>query len=164
MVLVSKQPNIFPMAEDIHQQCGAYQLQAVLRAFGHDAAVEKLYLNDLFRKHDISLPYFMPHILGRFGIDSDVHFWTRRKFKDRLVEAIHEDKPTLFVIDSIWGNGDLHWISSWGHEETPEALDFLCYDSQLPTAVEAPGNARYAHPIIEEVLPWRGTFSLTVHL
>ncbi len=162
MVLVSKQPHIFPMAEDIRHECGAYQLQSVIRAFGKDAQVEDLYLNDLFRKHDVSLPSFMPRILGRFGVDSDVHFWTKRKFKDRLAEAIHEDKPTLFVINSIWGDGNWHWISSWGHEETPDALEFMSYDSQLPTAVNTPGNARYAHQVIEEVLPWRGSFAVTI--
>lgn len=162
MILVSKRPEVFPMAEDIHRQCGAYQLQAALRAFGKDAPLEDLYPSDFYRKRDWSLPWNMPRILDRFGIRASVDFWRASRLERKLAEAIERDQPTLFVINSFRSNGCLHWISAWGHDEGAEALDFLSYDSQLPTAYGTHGNARYGTPQLAEVLPWRGTFAVSI--
>ncbi len=162
MILVSKRPEVFPMADDIRRQCGAYQLQAALRAFGKDAPVEELYPSDFYRTRDWSLPWNMPRILDRFGIRANLSFWRGGRFGQKLAEAIEGDRPTLFVINSFQGDGCLHWISAWGHDESPEALEFLCYDSQLPTAHDTHGNARYEAPRLAEALPWRGTFAISI--
>src|SRR3989344_2139168 len=70
MIVVSKRPTLFRTAAHFYNECGAYQLRAVLNAFGKDALPEELYWTDWMRRHDWSLPWLMPAILRRYGIHS----------------------------------------------------------------------------------------------
>jgi hypothetical protein len=162
MTLVSKTPGHFPFARDFTSECGPHQLQAVIRAFGADATIEELYLSERHKKHDWSLPWNMPKILERYGVLAKMGFWMKPSFADQLAASIEADRPTLFVVNSIQGDGNLHWISAWGHDTTEEERHFLCYDSQLPASTEPHGNARYHAAILEEALPWYGTFAITI--
>lgn len=160
MVLVSRKPSVFRTAINLHNECGAYQLRAVLNAFGKDAPPEKLYWSDWMRRHDWSLPWLMPSILRRYGIRAHWHFWPRSSFKKHALATLSHDRPILFVIYSILGRGRLHWISAWGYDEATE--EFLCYDSKATEASGTPGNIRYATPLLLSHLPWWGTFALTI--
>lgn len=160
MLLVSRRPEVFRTAENVHNECGAYQLRAVLNAFGKDAPVEELYHSPAHRKWDWSLPWLMPNVLARYGIRARWHFWSRAVFRNRVVEMLARDMPILIVINSIRGNGRLHWISAWGYDSATD--EFLCYDSQAPEVQGTPGNARYAADLITSQLPWQSTFALTI--
>ena len=167
MIVVSKRPTLFRTAAHFYNECGAYQLRAVLNAFGKDALPEELYWSDWMRRHDWSLPWLMPAILRRYGIHSCWHFWPRSSLKKRALAELAHDHPTLFVINSIVKpGGGLHWVSAWGYDEATD--EFLCYDSKAPGAsgsVGLPaqaGNTRYSTDLLLSRLPWRGTFALTI--
>lgn len=157
MLTVSKRPECFLEARHFHNECGPYQLQAALRAFGKDVPIAELYAAPFYRERDWSLPWHVPTILRRHGLSATIGFWLRSSFSERLADRLDRDWPALFVIRSIQGNGCLHWLSAWGHD----AHEFLCYDSQASTACNAPGNIRYSKTMLEKALPWRGTFAIT---
>ncbi len=164
MIVVSKHPPLFPKADDVHAQCGAYQLRAVLHACGAEAPVSELYYSPKHALRDWSLPWLMPRVLKRHDISARWHFWPRRRtLKAQLVSAIERDQPTLFVINSIrGGTGCLHWISAWGYDEATD--EFICYDSQAPTTFGThKGNTRYSSDLLTASLPWWGTYALLVN-
>ncbi len=162
MVLVSRHPPFFHKADDPRRQCGAYQLRAVLHAFGAEAPVHKLYSSPLASRLDLSLPWLMPRVLTRHGIASELRYWGVGSFVSNLAGAIEADRPTLFIINSIRGRGSWHWISAWGHD--PETSEFICYDSQAPTTFGTErGNTRYHTDQLTTALPWWGTYALTIH-
>lgn len=163
MNLVSKTPPVFPFARDLTRECGPHQLQAILRAYGTDAAIEELYLSEAHKERDWSLPWNMPKILERYGVLANMGFWMKPSFADQLTAAIEADRPTIFVVNSIQGDGRLHWLSAWGHDMIENEKQFLCYDSQLPESTNPHGNARYHSTILEQSLPWYGTFAITIH-
>lgn len=161
MVLVSRHPPFFHTADDPRHQCGAYQLRAVLHAFGAEAPVHELYPSRFFSRQDWSLPWLMGRVLARHGIASRLAFWGAPSFAGNLARAIEADAPTLFVINSIRGRGTLHWISAWGHD--PDVSEFICYDSQAPTSFGTErGNTRYHADLLTAALPWWGTYALTI--
>ncbi len=160
MLLVSRRPALFRTAMHFHNECGAYQLRAVLNAFSKDALPEELYHSRAHRRRDWSLPWLMPRILGRYNVKAHMRFWFRSSFKERVIAALTRDRPVLFVIHSIRGSGCLHWIGVWGYDETTD--EFLCYDSQAPESRNTLGNARYPTPLLLPRLPWRGTFALII--
>lgn len=160
MILTSKKPDFFPEARDFHSECGPYQLRAVLNALGKDAPIEDLYFNEFTRKRDWSLPYLFPSILKRYDVRAKFRFWLRPSFSANLLETLKADVPALFVVNSIHGNGNLHWISAWGHD--PVANEFLVYDSQHPASDGPHGNTRYHASLLERVLPWKGTFAVKI--
>ncbi len=160
MLLVSRQPTLLPHAEHIHNECGPYQLRAVLSAFGKDAPITDLYFNISQRKRDWSLPYFMPAVLRRFGIQARTRFWFAGSFKKRALDALRHDRSVLFVLHSIHGNHGLHWLSIWGYDKMTD--EFLCYDSQAGRAEHAPGNARYSASLLARHFPWFGTFAVEI--
>jgi len=160
MVLISRRPELFRTAIHFHNECGAYQLRAVLNAYGKDALPEELYYSAAHRKRDWSLPPLMLHILARYGIKARMHLWLRHSFKTRALTVLAHNQPVLFVIHSIRGTGCLHWISAWGYDEVTD--EFLCYDSQAPESSGTPGNARYPARLLISHLSWWGTFALTI--
>jgi hypothetical protein len=163
MVVVSKSPDFFPAARDFHRECGPHQLQAALRALGHDVPIEELYFTEKHRERDWSFPWHLPKILERYGALARMGFWTRPSFSENLKRSIEADRPTLFVVNSIHGKGDWHWLSAWGHDEGDGGeRHFLCYDSQQPESTEPFGNARYSASLLERQLPFRGTFAVTI--
>ena len=160
MLLVSRRPEVFHTALNPHNKCGAYQLRAVLNAFGKDASVEELYWSQIHHDRDWSLPPLMPSILQRYGVHARMRIWPHHSFKAHMLAMLAGDKPVLFVIHSIRGTGCLHWISVWGYDETTD--EFLCYDSQAPESRESSGNTRYATSLLLSRLPWYGTFALVI--
>jgi hypothetical protein len=160
MIVVSRIPPVFRTALNAHNECGAYQLRAVLNAFGRDARPEELYWSDWMRRHDWSLPWFMTHILARYSTRSRWHFWLSGSFRKRMLAALEADMPVLFVIHSIRSSGRLHWVSAWGHD--PATDEFLCYDSHAPMTEGEVGNMRYGADLLVSRLPWGGTFAVTI--
>lgn len=160
MVLVSRRPGHFRTAINFCNECGAYQLRAVLNAYGKDALPHELYWSDWMRRHDWSLPWLMPNVLARHGIASTWRFVPRPSLKRHVLAALARDRPVLLVIKSIIQPGEgLHWISVWGYDEATD--EFLCYDSKAPEASGTPGNARYHADLLTTSLPRYGTFALT---
>lgn len=160
MLLVSRRPTLFRHAEHFHNECGPYQLRAALNSLGKDALPADLYFRPFDRKRDWSLPYFMPSVLRRFGVKARLHVWLARSFRAHVIAALKRDRPVLFVLNSILGNGRLHWMSIWGYDESTD--EFLCYDSQAPEAEGTPGNARYSADLLRARLPWHATATLTI--
>ena len=161
MILTSKSPDFFPEAENLHNECGAYQLQAAIRAFGTGVPdIGELYHSEKHRARDWSLPWNMPKILSKYGVLSKMGFWVRPSFSPNLAAHLRADKPSLFVVNSIQGKGDLHWVSAWGFD--PSTSEFLVYDSQRPASSEPFGNARYHANLLERHLPFLGTFAVTI--
>src|SRR4051812_19153316 len=113
-------------------ECGPHQLQAVLRVRGKEVTIEELYFTPYHRKVDWTVPWFVPAILRRYGVASRMRFWLQHSFAKNLRHSIENGRPTLIVINSTRGRGDLHWISAWGYDATTD--EFLCYDSQAETA------------------------------
>lgn len=161
MLIVEPRPELLRSAENLHNECGPYQLRAALNACGKDAPIADLYYSAAHGRRDWSLPWLMPGILARFGVAASWHFWSRRRFAERLKAALKRNEPVLFVIRSIRGLGRLHWISAWGYDESTD--EFLCYDSQGPAASGSPaGNVRYGAKLLASRLPFKGTFALEI--
>ena len=161
MIPVSHRPELFRTALNFHNECGAYQLRAVLNMFGRDAPPEEMYWSDWMRRRDWSLPPLMPSILARYDVRAHWHFWPRGSFARRILAALYRDEPILFVINSIVKpGGGLHWISVWGYDKATD--EFLIYDSKAPEASGTPGNTRYAASLLHSHLPWFGTFVLSI--
>ena len=164
MILTSKSPDFFPEAENFHNECGAYQLQAAIRAYSNKIPpvppVSELYHSDKDRERDWSLPWNMPKILERYGVLAKTGFWVAPSFTPNVIGNLRADKPSLFVVKSIQGLGRLHWMSAWGFD--PSTSEFLVYDSQMPQSDARHGNTRYHANLLTRHLPWLGTFGVTI--
>lgn len=160
MTRLTKTPQKYHHAERFHNECGPYQIRAILHSLEKDAEPHELYVSDKHRERDWTLPWHAARVFARYGLKARTHFWFRRLLKTHLLWALRRDRPVMFVIRSIHGNRGFHWISAWGYDDTTD--EFLCYDSQAPASEGGHGNIRYTITTLKKTLPGFGTFAVVV--
>jgi hypothetical protein len=159
-VAVTKHPTTWPIAQpDITWHCGAYQMQAVLRAVGKEVSVNDLYVSKWHRDgitgmagdHTHTMPWDIKTMLGRNGVTTRTHLRTAYALLPVALQSLHRAHPLIVQIWATKGEHGLHWIGIWGYDKHKRT--FLVYDSQYATKENGLGNTEYTPKYLRSRLP-----------